>query len=276
MSLESSLERTGIGREPARTEAAFDPRELVRRWAAIVVFALLWELVPRSGLIDATFVPPCSEVLVRLTSGLFSGELVTHLLVSLSRSLAGFSLALGVAIPLGFALGWFRSFERFFDPLIQLFRQTPALALLPLFILMLGVGEISKIAIIFYGAQWAIQLNTVSGVKNVDPLLIKLARSLGLGRLDLFRKIIFPAALPTIFTGLRLSATRSILIIVAAEMMGAKEGLGYVLKNSEYSYDVVTMYAAILLLALIGLSTNYLLVALERHLTGYKPEVTRY
>jgi NitT/TauT family transport system permease protein len=251
-------------------------RELLRRWAAIVVFLALWELAPRVGLINAAYVPPFSEVALRLARGLISGELVRHLLASLSRSLAGFALALGVGLPLGFALGWFPKFERFIDPLVQLVRPVPPIALLPLFMMLLGVGELSKVVIIFYGAQWAIQLNTVSGVKNVDPLLIKLARSLRLSRLDLFRKIILPAALPTIFTGLRLSATRCILIIVMAEMMGGKAGIGYVLRSSEYSYDLVTMYAAIMLLSLLGLSTNYLLVTLETHFTGWKPETARY
>jgi NitT/TauT family transport system permease protein len=256
--------------------AWFNPRVLARRWTAIVVFLALWEVAPRLGLINAAYLSPFSEVALRLASGLLSGELVHHLLVSLSRSFSGFVLALGVGLPLGVALGWFHKFERFADPLVQLIRQVPAVALLPLFIMLLGVGELSKVVIIFYGAQWAIQLNTVSGVKNVDPLLIKLARSLGLSRLDLFRKIILPAALPTIFTGLRLSATRSILIIVAAEMMGGKSGIGYVLKNSEYNYDIVTMYAAIMLLALVGLSTNYLLIGLESRFSSWKPETTRY
>lgn len=272
---QAALEETKIG----RGKAAHPPREpgaFIQRWAAILIFITLWELAPRAGLLDATFVPPFSEIALRLLRGLLTGELVRHLVISLSRSIGGFTLALCVGVPLGFALGWFQKFERYADPLIQLIRQIPALALLPLFIMLLGVGELSKLVIIFYGAQWSIQLNTVSGVKNVDPLLIKLARSLGLRRLDLFRKIILPSALPTIFTGLRLAATRSILIIVAAEMMGAKTGLGYVLRNSEYSYDVVTMYSAIMLLALIGLSTNYLLVALEDRFTGWKPETVRY
>jgi len=255
--------------------AWLEPRVLARRWTAIGLFLLAWELSPRLGLINPSYVAPFSEVALRLVTGLASGELIKHLFASLSRSVTGFAMALGFGLPLGFALGWFQKFERFADPLIQFIRQVPALALLPLFIMLLGVGELSKVVIIFYGAQWAIQLNTVSGVKNVDPLLIKLARSLGLSRLDLFAKIILPAALPTIFTGLRLSATRAILIIVAVEMMGGKAGIGYVLRNSEYNYDIVTMYAAIMLLALLGLSTNYLLVALENHFTGWKPEPTR-
>jgi len=256
--------------------ARFEPLELAQRWVAIAGFLLLWEIAPRVGFISPSYIAPFSTVALRLISGLWSGELEQHLMVSLGRSLAGFSLALGVGLPLGFALGWFQHFARFVDPLLQLIRQIPPIALLPLFVMTLGVGELSKIAIIFYGAQWAILLNTVSGVSQVDPLLIKLARSVKLKRLDLFQKVILPSALPTIFTGLRLSATRAILIIVMAEMMGGKAGLGYILKNAEYNYDIVTMYAAIMLLSLIGLTTNYLLVALEDHFTAWKPEATRY
>ncbi|MET0387223.1 MAG: ABC transporter permease [Polyangiales bacterium] len=253
--------------------APVEPSELTRRWAAIALFLLAWELLPRLGLINATFVPPASAVATYLVRALVSGELEKHILISLSRSITGFSLALAWSLPLGFLLGWFQAFERYADPLIQVFRQTSALALFPLFILVLGVGEVSKVAIIFYGAQWPILLNTISGVKNVDPLLIKLARSLGLSRFQLFTWIILPAALPTIFTGLRLSATLSILIIVSAEMMGASAGLGYILTNSQYNFDVLRMYAAIVLLALIGLGSNYLLVALEKRLTGWKPDL---
>lgn len=253
-----------------------DPRELASRFSAILLFLGLWEIAPRIGLISTAFVPPFSRAFTALVNGLLVGDLGHHLLVSLGRSLAGFSLALCVALPLGFALGWFRKLERFLDPLIQLFRQTSAFALFPVFILVFGVGESSKVAIIFYGAQWSILLNTISGVKNVDPLLVKLARSLGLSRFDLFRKVILPAALPAIFTGLRLSATISLLIIVSAEMMGASAGLGLVLTTAQFNFDVITMYAVIILLALIGYSTNYLLVTLEARLTGWKPETKRY
>jgi NitT/TauT family transport system permease protein len=271
----------GDGAEPveqSRRKPRFrlDLREISRRWTAIALFLLAWEVLPRAGVINAAFLPPVSQVATFLVRTLLSGELERHILISLSRSLAGFSLAFSVALPLGFLLGWFKTFERYVDPLIQVFRQTSAFALFPLFILVLGIGEVSKVAIIFYGAQWPILLNTISGVKNVDPLLVKSARSLGLGRFDLFRKIILPAALPSIFTGLRLAATFSILIIVSAEMMGASAGLGYVLTNSQYNFDILRMYSAIVSLALIGLGTNHLLVSLERHFTGWKPETTHF
>ncbi|HVZ31083.1 MAG TPA: ABC transporter permease [Polyangiaceae bacterium] len=302
MSLQSSLEDAGLARarradalvaeRPARLPGSpsaslgesrarawqtwVDLRELGWRFGAISLFLAAWEVAPRAGLISAAFVPPFSKALGALLRGLFVGELGRHVLVSLGRSLTGFVLALIVALPFGFLLGWFRKFESYLDPLIQVFRQTSAFALFPLFILVFGVGEISKVAIIFYGAQWYVLLNTISGVKEVDPLLIKLARSLRLSHFELFRKIILPAALPTIFTGLRLSATLSILLIVSAEMMGASEGLGLVLITAQYNFDALQMYAAIMLLASIGYATNYLLVALETRLTGWKPETTRY
>jgi len=259
--------------------ASFEETALFRvakKWLGIALFLALWETLPRLGLVNATFLPPFSAVAGNLFSSLISGELEKHIFVSLSRSVTGFSLALAVALPLGFILGWFRTFEQFVDPVIQLFRQTSAFALFPLFIVILGIGEVSKVAIIFYGAQWPILLNTISGVKNVDPLLVKSARSMGLGRFDLFRKVILPSSLPSIFTGLRLAATLSILIIVSAEMMGASSGLGYVLTNSQYNFDILRMYSAIVTLALIGLGVNFLLVSLERNLTGWKQEVTTY
>ena len=286
MSLEDTLESSPALAAPeaslaavqraARRKDELEPNDFARRWTAIVLFLLCWEIAPRIGLINDAFVPPVSQVATYLAHALASGDLEPHILISLSRSIAGFSLALCVALPLGFALGWFQTFERYADPLIQLFRQTSAFALFPLFILILGVGEVSKVAIILYGAQWPILLNTISGVKNVDPLLVKLARSLGMSRAKLFSRIVLPAALPTIFTGLRLSATLSILIIVSAEMMGASAGLGYILTNSQYNFDILRMYSSIVLLATIGLGSNYLLVALERRLTGWKPEIARY
>jgi NitT/TauT family transport system permease protein len=243
---------------------------------AITAFLALWETLPRLGLVNRSFLPPFSEVALYLVRSLLAGDLERHIFISLGRSLFGFSLAALVGLPLGFLLGWYKNFERYVDPLLQVFRQTSAFALFPLFILLLGIGETSKVAIIFYGAQWPILLNTISGVKNVDPLLIKSARSMGVSHFDLFRKIILPASLPTIFTGLRLAATFSILIIVSAEMMGASAGLGYVLTNSQYNFDLPRMYAAIVTLALIGLSTNAVLVWLERRLTGWKQEIPTF
>lgn len=243
---------------------------LSHRLLAVILALAIWEVAPRIGLVPAAFLPPLSQVLVATAGLAASGQLATHISISLQRALSGFLLAFIVAIPGGMIIGWYKPFERFIDPLLQSFRQTSALALFPVFILFLGIGEESKTAIVFWGAQWAMLLNTISGVKEVDPILIKAARSMAVPDRVLFRKVVFPAAIPSVITGMRLSATTSILILVAAEMIGAKAGLGFLLVNSQYNFEVDKMYSAIITLAVLGLTVNYLLVWLERRASSWK------
>ncbi|SDL86065.1 NitT/TauT family transport system permease protein [Dendrosporobacter quercicolus] len=245
----------------------------VYRILSVLLFLLIWEIAPRVGLVDTIFLPPFSKVAVAFWELLVTGEIFTHVVISIRRSLLGFGLGLCVAIPLGLIIGWFKEFERFIDPLMQTFRQTSTLALFPVFMLLFGIGEVSKVAIIFWGVQWAVLLNTISGVKNVDPLLIKAARSMGISSAALFLKIILPASVPSILTGVRLSATTSILILIAAEMLGANSGLGYLLFFAEANFLIPQMYAAIITMSILGLIVNYSLVAFERRLTGWKEEV---
>jgi NitT/TauT family transport system permease protein len=229
-------------------------------FTGVILFLILWEVAPRIGLVDSTFLPPFSKVALALGNLISTGKIFKHLFASLQRSLIGFTLGLIISIPLGLIIGWFAKVEKLLDPLLQTFRQTSALALFPVFILLFGIGEVSKVAIIFWGVQWPILLNTISGVKNVDPLLIKSAKSMGATPLTLFIKVILPGAFPTIFTGMRLSATSSILILIAAEMIGSNRGLGYLIYWAETSYEIPTMYAAIVTIAFLGLAVNYGLV----------------
>lgn len=246
----------------------------LKKFILLLAFLLIWELLPATGIISKVFLAPPSEVFEALIRLLISGELWVHTSISLQRALTGFSLAAITMIPLGFLMGWYRGFEEIADGLVQTLRQTSSLSLFPVFILFLGIGEISKIAVIFWGAQWPILLNTISGVRNVDPLLIKSARSMGSSEVSLFRKVVLPSSLPSIITGVRLSASHSIIVLVAAEMIGAKSGLGYSVINWEYNFMIPEMYAAIVTLALLGLITNYSLVWLERSTTKWKEEIT--
>lgn len=246
-------------------------REAGRRSIAIVAFLALWEIIPRSGLIDGTFLPPFSRVVQALGHLAVTGQLWDHAQASLGRSLVGFGLAIVTAVPLGLAIGWNRRLAVLLGPLLEVFRNTAALALMPVFILILGIGETSKIALITYACHWPILLNTIAGVEGADPLLVKSARSLGLRQLGIFQKIILPGALPTIFTGIRLAGTYSILILVAAEMVGAKAGLGYLINYSQFNFAIPNMYAGILAISLIGLAFNSGLVTLERRLTRWRP-----
>ena len=280
----------GKGRAPAtpalRPGPARAPADRLRLYAlqggkavwgagAIILFLLLWELGPTYLAPASTrvFLPPLHEVLEALGTLIANGQLQNHLAASLSRSASGFGIAMVSAVTLGLLVAWYRALDRFLNPLLEVFRNTAALALLPVFTLLLGIGETSKISIVAYAAFFPVLLNTIAGVRTVDPLLIRAARSLGLSNFQLFQKVILPSAVPTIFTGIRMAGTSSILVLIAAEMVGAKAGLGYLIVNSQMSFLIPDMYAGILTVSLLGLLVNYLLVAVERHFSRWRTAV---
>ncbi|MFC9353999.1 ABC transporter permease [Arthrobacter sp. NPDC057013] len=245
------------------------------RAGAILLFLLLWELGPLYLAPASTrvFLPPLHDVLGALGTLITKGQLQDHLAASLSRSASGFGIAVVSAVVLGLLVAWYGALDRFLNPLLEVFRNTAALALLPVFTLLLGIGETSKISIVAYAAFFPVLLNTIAGVRTVDPLLIRAARSLGLSNFTLFQKVILPSAVPTIFTGIRMAGTASILVLIAAEMVGAKAGLGYLIVNSQSSFLIPDMYAGILTVSLLGLLVNYLLVGVERHFSRWRTAV---
>jgi NitT/TauT family transport system permease protein len=245
-------------------------KRLLSRSAAILSILALWEVAPRIGLVERAFLPPLSEVLETGWELVRNGQLASHIGASLSRSLVGFGAAIVFGVPLGLAIGSSRWVSDFLNPLLETLRNTAALALLPVFILLLGIGESSKIAIVLYACSWSILLNTISGVRNVDPLLIKSARTMGLSRVALMRKVILPASLPTIFVGIRLAGASSLLVLVAAEMVGAKAGLGYLIQYSQYNFQIPHMYVGIITTTLLGLTFAKGLLWLEQRFTSWK------
>jgi len=240
--------------------------------AAIGLFLLLWEFGPNHLLDGQTrvFLPPLHEDLQAAWRLIQNGQLTSDVKASLTRSVVGFGVAVLTAIPLGLLIGWYRPVESFLSPLLEVFRNTAALALLPVFTLLLGIGETSKIAIVAYASFFPILLNTVLGVKTVDPLLVRAARTLGLSSPSLFAKVILPSAVPTIFTGIRMAATSSIVVLIAAEMVGAKAGLGFEIVSAQSSFQIPDMYAAILATSILGVAVNYGFVRLERHFSRWR------
>ncbi|RWC68884.1 MULTISPECIES: ABC transporter permease [unclassified Mesorhizobium] len=234
------------------------------------LFFLAWEIAPRLGWLNRIFFPPLSEVLIAWWALLASGVLVEHIGISLQRAAIGFALGVVVAIPLGLLMGRYALFEKVSDLLVQTLRNTSQFALLPVFILLLGIGEESKVAITFYSSVFFLLVNTISGVKSVDPLLIKAARSMGTSDFDLFRKVILPASIPSIVAGARLAVKSSLFAVIGAEMLAAKSGLGFLIQNSQLMMETADMYAGILTLTVIGLTVNYLLVWFERWATAWK------
>lgn len=272
-------ERTETGLNPRQQQAArasavssYVTRagRVGRGLVGITVLALIWEFVPRLGLVNSYFLPPLHTVLQAWWTMAKDGELLTHVRASLVRSGTGFAIATVVAIPLGAAIAWYRPVREILTPPLEVFRNTAALALLPAFTLILGIGETSKIAIVTYACFFPILLSTISGVATVDPQLLRSAKVLGLSPVATFRKVVFPAAVPTIFTGIRISGASAILVLIAAELIGATAGLGFLINYSEMNFLIPKMYAAILTTTLVGLAVNNALVALERRFSRWR------
>ena len=240
--------------------------KIVSRYGLLIAFAVLWQVSPALGWTNPAMLPPLDAIFIAMWNGITVGTFAHDIAISLQRAGTAFGAAVALGIPLGLFMGQIRVIERSLDPILQLFRQTSALALYPVFILLLGLGETSKVFVIFWATLFPILLATIGGVKQVDPKLVEMARVYGAKRLTVFRRVVLPASLPQIFVGLRLSATTSLLLLIAAEMIGANSGVGFQVMNAQFNFQIPLMFAAILLLALLGLLANAVLVLLQRKL----------
>ncbi|TIM40122.1 MAG: ABC transporter permease [Mesorhizobium sp.] len=257
--------RTGLGADfprPAnRTVIRF-----LSRYGILIAFLAIWQVSSSAGWVNAAVLPPVDTIVSALWNGLAGGTLLGDIAISLQRAGLAFAAAVAVAIPLGLFMGQVRAVETALDPILQVFRQTSALALYPVFILLLGLGEASKVFVIFWATLFPLLLNTISGVKQVDPKLLEMARVYGATRLTAFRRVVLPGAVPSIFVGLRLSATTALLLLIASEMIGANKGIGFQVMNAQYNFQIPLMFAAIVILAGLGLIANQALVSLQRRL----------
>lgn len=188
-----------------------------------------------------------------------NGTLGADIVVSLVRVLKGWLLGLAFAVPVGLCVGSFKPVALVFEPFLNFFRFVPAIGFITLFLLWFGVGEKSKVALIFYAVIFPVMVNTIAGVRSVDPALIEAAESMGAGKARIFSTVIVPSAVPGIFTGIRLGLSGAIICIVAAEMLAASEGIGYLIYTSRLYYRTDWIFTGIVTLGLIGLLADCLL-----------------
>ncbi|CUH97063.1 putative membrane protein [Propionispora sp. 2/2-37] len=245
--------------------------------SSIIVFLVLWEIAPRIGWVEQTFISPPSVVLETLRELLADGTLLKHIGVSLGRALGGFGIAAVAGIPLGFFLGGgVKLFERVATPLLRLLNAVNPFSLFPVFILLFGIGEVSKVAMIIWVCVWPVLLHTITGVKEIDPLLLKSAQSMGVKGKELFYKVILPAAAPAIFHGLKMSSGVAFFMLIAAEMIGASSGLGWLVWNAQTNYQIPVLFAATVVISVLGLSLHYLFGKLENKVINWKEHTPEY
>jgi ABC-type nitrate/sulfonate/bicarbonate transport system permease component len=234
--------------------------------------AILWELTAHYLITNPIFFSPLSSIALRAIELWRSGELQTHISVSFIEFAGGFSLAIAVGIAFGVALAGSRILRDFFDPWVSMLYSTPIIALAPLFILWLGIGVASKIAIVFLTAVFPILINTVSGLTATDRTLVDVARSFGATRAQINLKIRIPAAIPFIIAGLRLSVARALVGVAVAELFGARAGLGFLILTSAQNFDTAALYLGVIIFAIAGVASVSLLKRLETFFEPYRAE----
>jgi len=242
------------------------------RGLGLVGLLVLWEALTRTGWVPALFLPSPLGVLTAGFEMLRSGELLVHLGASLRRILLGFGLGALGGVSVGLAVGVFSLAEAVGTPLIAATFPIPKIALLPLLILWLGIGEASKVAVIMLGVFFPMAINTYAGVRHADRQLLRAAVSFGAGRWSVIRKVMLPSALPMIFAGLKLGAGTSLLLLVAAEMIAASSGIGYLILNAQNLMETTTLMVGIVLLSLLGLASHWLLTRLERAVLPWRAD----
>lgn len=240
------------------------------RALGLVGLLVLWELFTRLGWVPALFLPSPVGVLRELADMTTSGQLFVHLLASLERLVAGFAIGAVAGVAAGVLVGFFSLAEAMGQPLIAATFPIPKIALLPLLILWLGIGEASKVTVIALGVFFPMAINTAAGVREADPLLLRAAVSFGAGRWSLIRKVIVPSALPMVFAGLKLGAGTALLLLVAAEMIGAESGIGFLVLQAGNLMETTKLMVGLVVLSLLGVLSHWLLTRLERAVVPWR------
>jgi NitT/TauT family transport system permease protein len=226
----------------------------------------LWWALAGLGLKLPT--PP--EVVGQAATLLGNGTLEQDILASLTRVLVGFALGTAAAIPIGFLMGWYGVVRALVEPWVQFFRTIPPLAIIPLAIVLMGIGEAPKIFVIFLAAFLACVISTFQGVVNVDRTLINAARVLGANDLTIFVRVVVPASTPFILVGMRVGLGSAWATLVAAELIAAQQGLGYRMQNAQLYYDLPTIFVGLISIGILGLVMDRILLLAERKLTGWQ------
>ncbi|RWX81265.1 ABC transporter permease [Neorhizobium lilium] len=236
---------------------------------------LVWQILVSSGLASGRLVPPPSRILYALWQLQKTGELYHHLLATVGRVLFGFLAGAVAGILLGGVTGYFRLARRLLDPTLQALRAIPSIAWVPLFILWFGIFETSKVALIAVGVFFPVYLGVSASLSSVDRKIVEVGRIFRLSGFDLVRRILFPAILPALVVSLRTGLGLGWMFVVAAEFMGASEGLGYLLVDGQQLGKPDQIVAAILVFAILGKFSDGLLVLLTAPLTAWQDNFRR-
>jgi len=240
--------------------------------SAIVAVVVLWQIVAMLRIKPAIILPGPSDVLLAFQQLFASATIWSDLAASGKELLYGLVLATLVGLPLGLLIGWYRRLNYAADPWLNFLYATPRIALTPLLIIWLGIGQTSKIAIVFLMAIFPILINTASGVQNLDPAVLRVARCFGANDLQIFRTIALPGSVPFIISGLRLAVGQALIGVFVAELSGATHGVGMLMNNAGQQFQTSVVFAGLFIFAITGVVLTGLLRAVERRFAAWRPE----
>jgi sulfonate transport system permease protein len=249
------------------------PTLRLRRYASVLALLLIWESLSRLGVISPRTIAAPSAILASAWTLTITGELPANLLVSLARVATGFVIGASIGGALAVVAGLSRLGEDIVDAPMQMLRTLPFLALVPLFILWFGIGELPKIALVTLGASFPVYLNLFAGIRGVDPKLIEAGRVFGLSRLAMVRRVILPGALPSLLVGLRYALGVSWLSLVVAEQINATAGIGYLIDDARDFLRTDVIVVGLLVYALLGLGADALIRGVERRTLRWRPSL---
>ena len=232
----------------------------------IVLLLCLLEVACRLHWLDPVYFPAPTSVAAALIGLLQTGELWGHLGATVTRAGVGYLFAMLIAVPVGLLMGKFRWVNSLLEPLVDALRTMPSAAIIPVAILLFGIEEQMKISVIIFGAMWATIVSTVDGIRGVEPLLLDTGRLMQLSPTQMITRIIFPAAMPTIVTGMRISLAIALILAVTSEMIAGSDGLGYFILDAERGFAFHRMYAGIIVIGCIGYVASRLFVMIESRL----------
>jgi NitT/TauT family transport system permease protein len=241
-------------------------------FAPWVLIVILWYAIPYSGLVKPALVPAPHVVFARFLV-LIQGRLPLDMLMSTQRVLLGVCIGVSLAVPVGFALGWYKSIRSFVDPVINFFRALPPIALIPLVIVYFGIGETAKTVILVYASFFAGVIVMYEGVSQVSPIYIKVSRTLGATDFEIFRKVIVPLTVPHILTAVRVALGVAWATLVAAELIAAQQGLGAMIQDASAFFQLDIIYVGIICIGFIALVMDTILRAATNRLVSWQERI---
>jgi ABC-type nitrate/sulfonate/bicarbonate transport system permease component len=271
-SSEAGLLDVRVADAPAWRRWYLKNERFVYGMAGFVSVVTLWEVAVRAGWLKATFVSSPTRIVAAAQIEVQQGRIWGDIGVSLTEFVLGFAAAALLGVTIGLIAGWFKRANYIIDPWLSALYATPDIALVPLIILVLGIGLWSKVFVVFLTSLFSVAINTLIGVQSTDPRMLDVARSFGAGRVTVFRTVVLPSTVPFILTGLRLASGRALVGVVLAELIAANQGIGFVINVSGATLNTSRLMVAVLLLGLFGVFLGEVMRRVEERFDVWRPQ----